>query len=138
MEDAVSISDNVAGHACFAVFDGHGGEKATVLAKQFLPLQLEKLLEQESSKEEAAHQAFAAMDERMQKQLAEEAKVLPEGAQCMLPSRTKCRHIVRDSSMHCAPSGRRARPVEPGGLQGSCMREWKGGHNDTRPPSRKE
>ncbi|CAE7868600.1 ATPK2 [Symbiodinium microadriaticum] len=76
MEDAVSISDNVAGHACFAVFDGHGGEKATVLAKQFLPLQLEKLLEQESSKEEAAHQAFAAMDERMQKQLAEEDELV--------------------------------------------------------------
>ena len=79
MEDAVSISDNVAGHACFAVFDGHGGEKATVLAKQFLPLQLEKHLEQESSKEEAAHQAFAAMDEQMQKQLAEEAKVFTAG-----------------------------------------------------------
>ncbi|OLP99003.1 putative protein phosphatase 2C 22 [Symbiodinium microadriaticum] len=79
MEDAVSISDNVAGHACFAVFDGHGGEKATVLAKQFLPLQLEKHLEQESSKEEAAHQAFAAMDELMQKQLAEEAKVFTAG-----------------------------------------------------------
>ena len=79
MEDAVAISDNVAGHACFAVFDGHGGDKATVLAKQFLPLQLEKHLEQESNKEEAAHQAFAAMDELMQKQLAEEAKVLTAG-----------------------------------------------------------
>ncbi|CAE7755293.1 unnamed protein product, partial [Symbiodinium microadriaticum] len=79
MEDAVAISDNVAGHACFAVFDGHGGDKATVLAKQFLPLQLEKHLEQESNKEKAAHQAFAAMDELMQKQLAEEAKVLTAG-----------------------------------------------------------
>ncbi|CAE7720841.1 unnamed protein product, partial [Symbiodinium necroappetens] len=79
MEDAVAISDKVAGHACFAVFDGHGGDKATVLAKQFLPLQLEKHLEQESNKEKAAHQAFAAMDELMQKQLAEEAKVLTAG-----------------------------------------------------------
>mmetsp|Transcript_40547 Transcript_40547/g.84572 ORF Transcript_40547/g.84572 Transcript_40547/m.84572 type:complete len:308 (+) Transcript_40547:17-940(+) len=79
MEDAVSISDNVAGHACFAVFDGHGGEKATVLAKQFLPLQLEKHLEQESSKAEAAHQAFAAMDEQMQEELQEEAKVFTAG-----------------------------------------------------------
>ncbi|CAE6919689.1 unnamed protein product [Symbiodinium sp. CCMP2592] len=79
MEDAVSINDNVAGRACFAVFDGHGGEKATVLAKQFLPLQLDKHLEQGSSREEAAHQAFAAVDELMQKELEEEAKVFTAG-----------------------------------------------------------
>ncbi|CAE7710960.1 unnamed protein product [Symbiodinium sp. CCMP2456] len=79
MEDAVSISDNVAGHACFAVFDGHGGEKATVLAKQFLPRQLEKHLEQGSSREEATHQAFAAMDDLMHKELEEEAKVFTAG-----------------------------------------------------------
>ena len=37
MEDAVLIHDNVAGNACFAVFDGHGGEQATLLAKHWLP-----------------------------------------------------------------------------------------------------
>ncbi|CAE6919527.1 unnamed protein product [Symbiodinium sp. CCMP2592] len=79
MEDAVSISDNVAGHACFAVFDGHGGEKATVLAKQFLPMQLEKHLELENSKQEAANQALAAMDDLMHKELEQEAKVLTAG-----------------------------------------------------------
>ncbi|CAE7703830.1 unnamed protein product [Symbiodinium sp. CCMP2456] len=79
MEDAVSVSDNIAGHGCFAVFDGHGGEKATVLAKQLLPRQLEKHLEQGSSREEAARQAFAGMDDLMQKELKEEAKVFTAG-----------------------------------------------------------
>ena len=32
--DAVSMSDNVTGHACFAVFEGHGGEKASVCTSQ--------------------------------------------------------------------------------------------------------
>ena len=81
MEDAVSIHDNVAGHACFAVFDGHGGETATVLAQQYLPTQLEEHLKDEkaSGKEEAATRAFMAVDELMQKQLADEAKVLASG-----------------------------------------------------------
>ena len=79
MEDAVLIHDNVAGNACFAVFDGHGGEQATLLAKQFLPEQLEHHLQQDCSKEEAAHQAFAAVDELMQTKLADEAKLFASG-----------------------------------------------------------
>jgi len=74
MEDAVLIHDNVGGNAFFAVFDGHGGEKATLLAKQFLPEQLDLSLQQECSKEEAANQAFTAVDELIQTKLAEEAK----------------------------------------------------------------
>ena len=79
MEDAVLIHDNVAGNACFAVFDGHGGEQATLLAKQFLPEQLEHHLQQDCNKEEAAHQAFAAVDELMQTKLADEAKLFASG-----------------------------------------------------------
>ncbi|CAE7243618.1 unnamed protein product [Symbiodinium necroappetens] len=81
MEDAVSICDNVAGHACFAVFDGHGGEMATVLAKGNLPTQLEDHLtdEKASGKEEAAKRAFMAVDDMMKMQLVDEAKVLPSG-----------------------------------------------------------
>ena len=74
MEDAVLVHDNVAGNACFAVFDGHGGEKATLLAKQYLPEKLERHLQENSNKEEAARQAFTAVDELMQTNLAEEAK----------------------------------------------------------------
>ena len=75
MEDAVLIHDNVAGNALFAVFDGHGGEKATMLAKQFIPEQLEHHLQQDCSKEEAANQAFTAVDELIQSNLTEEAKL---------------------------------------------------------------
>ena len=32
MEDVVAISDNIGGCRCYAVFDGHGGDKATHLA----------------------------------------------------------------------------------------------------------
>ncbi|CAE7826888.1 PPM1N [Symbiodinium sp. CCMP2456] len=79
MEDAVLIHDNVGGNACFAVFDGHGGEKATLLAKQYLPEQLECCLQENDNKEEAAKQAFTAVDELIQNELAEEAKQFASG-----------------------------------------------------------
>ena len=44
MEDAVSMEENVAGHKCLAVFDGHGGDKAARRAQELLPKQLSSLI----------------------------------------------------------------------------------------------
>ena len=44
MEDAVAMEENVAGHKCLAVFDGHGGDKAARRAQELLPKQLSSLI----------------------------------------------------------------------------------------------
>ena len=80
MEDAVAMEENVAGHKCLAVFDGHGGDKAARRAQELLPKQLDLHLQQSSTKEEAVMNAFHAVEMLMQPELAEEAKVMSSGA----------------------------------------------------------
>ena len=53
-----------------------GKRERSVLASG---LQLEHHLQQDCSKEEAAHQAFAAVDELMQTKLGDEAKLFASG-----------------------------------------------------------
>ncbi|CAE7303187.1 unnamed protein product [Symbiodinium sp. CCMP2456] len=79
MEDAVAIQDNVAGYTCLAVLDGHGGHKAATLAQSHLPKQLNQHQWQTSNKEQAAIDAFHAVEELMHEELAGEASMLPSG-----------------------------------------------------------
>ena len=79
MEDAVAIDESIAGHKCFAVFDGHGGDMAAKLAQKLLPQQLESNLHKSKDKEQAAIDAFPASDQEMQKDLANEARVFSTG-----------------------------------------------------------
>ncbi|CAE7710575.1 unnamed protein product [Symbiodinium necroappetens] len=79
MEDAVAVHNDVAGHTCVAVFDGHGGDKAAKLAQELLPKQLDQHLRLATDKEKAITEAFEAAEECMYPELADEAKVSPSG-----------------------------------------------------------
>ena len=78
-EDAVAIDESIAGHKCFAVFDGHGGDMAAKLAQKLLPQQLESNLHKSKDKGQAAIDAFLASDQEIQKDLANEARVFSTG-----------------------------------------------------------
>jgi len=75
MEDAVAVNEDVAGYKLFAVFDGHGGDKATKLAQQLLPEQLHQHLQQAGCKKQAGSDAFTALDDRLCSMLLEEEKM---------------------------------------------------------------
>ena len=75
MEDAVAVNEDVAGYKLFAVFDGHGGDKATKLAQQLLPEQLHQHLQQAGCKKKAGSDAFTALDDRLCSMLLEEEKM---------------------------------------------------------------
>ena len=79
MEDAIAIQENVAGHTCLAVFDGHGGDTAARLAQTHLPKLLGQHLQKTTNKEQAAIDAFHAVEELMHQELAGEASMLPSG-----------------------------------------------------------
>ncbi|CAE7899283.1 unnamed protein product [Symbiodinium sp. KB8] len=112
MEDAVAIQENVAGYTCLAVFDGHGGDKAATLAQSHLPKQLNEHLQRTADKEQAAIDAFHAVEELMHEELAGEASMLPSGTSsgtvaCVALFRDKevilvnlgdCRAVVCESS----------------------------------------
>ncbi|CAE7482639.1 unnamed protein product [Symbiodinium natans] len=65
MEDAVDIKDDVAGYRFFAVYDGHAGSQAVIVAKENLPRILGRYLQDEENVEGAIKAAFKAADEEV-------------------------------------------------------------------------
>ncbi|CAE7719075.1 unnamed protein product [Symbiodinium sp. CCMP2592] len=65
MEDAVVLNDNVAGHRCYAVVDGHGGDRAAMFLQEMLPSKLGQHLQGSKTKEHVVMDTFAELDEEL-------------------------------------------------------------------------
>ncbi|CAE7203469.1 unnamed protein product [Symbiodinium natans] len=71
MEDAIDIREDVAGFRLFAVYDGHAGSAAVMLAKENLPRILGRYLKDAADVEGAIKAAFQAADEEVMQALLE-------------------------------------------------------------------
>ena len=65
MEDAVVVNDNVSEHRCYAVVDGHGGDRAAMLLQEMLPSKLGQHLQGSKTKDQAVMDAFGDLDEEL-------------------------------------------------------------------------
>ncbi|CAE7271678.1 unnamed protein product, partial [Symbiodinium sp. KB8] len=106
MEDAVVVNDNVSGHRCYAVVDGHGGDRAAILLREMLPSKLGQQLQGSKTKEQATRDAFVEVDEELKLALRQEPKApgrtpgavacvaMLEGTDLILANLGDCRALV--------------------------------------------
>ncbi|CAE6972700.1 unnamed protein product [Symbiodinium natans] len=71
MEDAIDVKEDVAGYRLFAVYDGHAGSQAVMVAKENLPRILESYLKDAEDVEVAIKAAFQAADEEIMQVLVD-------------------------------------------------------------------
>ena len=105
MEDAIDIREDVAGFRLFAVYDGHAGSAAVMLAKENLPRILGRYLQDAADVEGAIKAAFQVADEEVMQALLEN-KATADMADLQTSSGTvACLGLLKNKEMWIANLG---------------------------------